>query len=75
MKFRFEHAIRISLFVLGFSSLATKVFLIRECFSVLNGNELVIGIVLERKGFTILTNNLRGSNCKFCGEKIAGIWG
>lgn len=46
MKFRFEHTIQISLFALGFSSLATQVFLIRECFSVLNGNELVIGIVL-----------------------------
>ena len=43
---RFEHSLRISLFTLGFSSLATQVFLIRECFSVLNGNELVIGIVL-----------------------------
>jgi spermidine synthase len=43
---RFEHTLRISLFTLGFSSLATQVFLIRECFSVLNGNELVIGLVL-----------------------------
>jgi spermidine synthase len=43
---RFENSLRISLFTLGFSSLATQVFLIRECFSVLNGNELVIGIVL-----------------------------
>lgn len=34
------------MFILGFSSLATQVFLIRECFSVLNGNELVIGIVM-----------------------------
>lgn len=31
-------------------------------------------VVLERKGFTILTNNLKGSSCKFCGEKIAGVW-
>lgn len=43
---RFENTLRISLFTLGFSSLATQVFLIRECFSVLNGNELVIGIVM-----------------------------
>ncbi len=46
MTIRFENTLRISLFTLGFSSLATQVFLIRECFSVLNGNELVIGIVM-----------------------------
>lgn len=46
MSTRFEKTLRISLFILGFSSLATQVFLIRECFSVLNGNELVIGIVM-----------------------------
>jgi spermidine synthase len=43
---RFEKTLRVSLFTLGFSSLATQIFLIRECFSVLNGNELVIGLVL-----------------------------
>ncbi|MGA3013003.1 MAG: hypothetical protein ABSD71_03095, partial [Bacteroidales bacterium] len=43
---RFEHSLRISLFTLGFSALATQIFLIRECFSVLNGNELIIAIVL-----------------------------
>jgi spermidine synthase len=46
MTIRFENTLRISLFTLGFSSLATQVFLIRECFFVLNGNELVIGIVM-----------------------------
>ncbi|MCX6248734.1 MAG: hypothetical protein NTW10_13500 [Bacteroidetes bacterium] len=46
MTVRFENTIRISLFTLGFSALATQVFLIRECFSVFNGNELVIGIVM-----------------------------
>jgi len=46
MTIRFENTLRISLFTLGFSSLATQVFLIRECFSVLNGNELIIGIVM-----------------------------
>jgi spermidine synthase len=46
MTIRFENALRISLFTLGFSSLTTQVFLIRECFSVFNGNELVIGIVM-----------------------------
>ena len=25
--------------------------------------------VVERKGFTILSNNLKGSSCKFCGRK------
>jgi len=29
-------------------------------------------VVLERKGFTILTNNLKESKCKFCGTTIAG---
>jgi spermidine synthase len=46
MAFRFENTLRISLFTLGFSALATQLLLIRECFSVLNGNELVIGIVV-----------------------------
>lgn len=31
-------------------------------------------IILERKGFAILSNNLQKSNCKFCGTKIAGVW-
>ncbi|MCK9424023.1 MAG: AmmeMemoRadiSam system radical SAM enzyme [Bacteroidales bacterium] len=32
-------------------------------------------MVLERKGFTILTNNLKNATCKFCGTVIAGVWG
>jgi len=31
-------------------------------------------VIVERKGFTILTNNIQNSNCKFCGTKIAGVW-
>lgn len=31
-------------------------------------------IVLERRGFTIINNNLKGSGCKFCGHQIAGVW-
>jgi pyruvate formate lyase activating enzyme len=31
--------------------------------------------VVERRGFTILANNIRNSTCKFCGTKIAGVWG
>jgi pyruvate formate lyase activating enzyme len=31
-------------------------------------------IVVERKGFTILSNNLKGSSCKFCGEHVPGVW-
>ena len=31
-------------------------------------------VVLERKGFTILNNNIKDSGCKFCGTKIAGVW-
>jgi len=30
--------------------------------------------VIERRGFAILTNNLKAGNCKFCGTKIAGVW-
>ena len=32
-------------------------------------------VALERKGFTILANNLKNSSCKFCGTYIAGVWG
>ena len=31
-------------------------------------------VIMERKGFTILVNNIINSNCKFCGTKIAGVW-
>lgn len=31
-------------------------------------------VVLERKGFTILKNNLKSGKCGFCGTKIAGVW-
>ncbi|MFH1296487.1 MAG: AmmeMemoRadiSam system radical SAM enzyme [Bacteroidota bacterium] len=31
-------------------------------------------VLLERKGFTILENNLRDGKCRFCGAKIAGRW-
>ena len=32
------------------------------------------GIVVKRVGYTILSNDLTGGKCKFCGESIAGIW-
>lgn len=31
-------------------------------------------VVIERKGFTIIQNNLDHGNCKFCQQKIAGGW-
>jgi pyruvate formate lyase activating enzyme len=31
--------------------------------------------VIERRGFTILNNNLKNGTCKFCDRKIAGVWG
>ncbi len=31
-------------------------------------------IVIERKGYFILQNNIENGKCKFCGEKIEGIW-
>jgi len=30
--------------------------------------------VVERRGFTILQNNLKNGACKFCATKIAGVW-
>ena len=31
-------------------------------------------IIVERKGFTILSNKITNSACGFCGNKIAGVW-
>jgi pyruvate formate lyase activating enzyme len=31
-------------------------------------------MIVERKGFSILRNDIVGSKCRFCGEKIAGVW-
>jgi len=31
-------------------------------------------MLLERKGFNILSNNLVKGKCKFCGETIPGVW-
>ena len=31
--------------------------------------------VIERRGFSILANNLNHGACKFCNAKIAGVWG
>ncbi len=31
-------------------------------------------IVIERRGFSILQNNLKNGACKFCSTSIAGIW-
>ncbi|MBE0647265.1 MAG: AmmeMemoRadiSam system radical SAM enzyme [Bacteroidales bacterium] len=31
-------------------------------------------VVLERKGFTILENNIQGGKCGFCGSSVAGKW-
>jgi len=32
-------------------------------------------MIVERKGFSILQNNILDSKCKFCQEKIDGVWG
>ncbi len=32
-------------------------------------------VVVERRGFAIIANNLKNSSCKFCGAPIAGVWG
>ncbi|MFC2138927.1 AmmeMemoRadiSam system radical SAM enzyme [Bacteroidota bacterium] len=31
-------------------------------------------ILIERKGYFILQNNIEKGSCKFCGEKISGVW-
>lgn len=31
-------------------------------------------VIIRRSGYTILEINLEDGKCKFCGEKIAGIW-
>lgn len=31
-------------------------------------------IVIRRVGYTVLENNLKNGKCRFCGEKIEGIW-
>jgi pyruvate formate lyase activating enzyme len=31
-------------------------------------------ILIERRGYFILQNNLENGKCKFCGEKIEGVW-
>ncbi|MCX6248735.1 MAG: AmmeMemoRadiSam system radical SAM enzyme [Bacteroidetes bacterium] len=31
-------------------------------------------VIVERKGFSILNNNISNSACKFCSAKIAGVW-
>jgi pyruvate formate lyase activating enzyme len=30
--------------------------------------------IVERKGFRVIQNDITGGNCKFCGERIAGVW-
>jgi pyruvate formate lyase activating enzyme len=31
-------------------------------------------LLIERKGYFIVQNNIENGHCKFCGEKIEGIW-
>lgn len=31
-------------------------------------------IIIQRNGYFIAQNNLEAGRCKFCGEKIAGVW-
>jgi len=31
-------------------------------------------ILIERKGYSIIQNNIENDACKFCGEKIPGVW-
>ena len=47
MRRQFQRIIYLSLFVLGFSSIFTQIYFLREFLTVFQGNELVIGIVLS----------------------------
>ncbi len=31
-------------------------------------------VLIERRGYTILANNITGSKCRYCGESIPGVW-
>jgi len=31
-------------------------------------------VLIERRGYKILQNNIENGACKFCGERIAGVW-
>jgi len=31
-------------------------------------------MIIERRGFTILKNDIINGKCKFCGERIPGVW-
>jgi pyruvate formate lyase activating enzyme len=31
-------------------------------------------VLIERQGFNITINNIKNGGCKFCSEKIAGVW-
>jgi spermidine synthase len=46
MLIKSEHRIKFSIFLLGFTSIITQIILLREFLSVLNGNELVTGMIL-----------------------------
>jgi len=46
MKRQFPRIIGLCIFVLGFSSIFTQIYFLREFLTVFHGNELVIGIVL-----------------------------
>ena len=32
-------------------------------------------LLIERRGFSVLNNNIAKGKCKFCNEKIPGVWG
>lgn len=31
-------------------------------------------LLIERKGYSIIQNNIRNSSCRYCSERIAGVW-
>jgi pyruvate formate lyase activating enzyme len=32
-------------------------------------------VVVERKGYSIIQNNIEKGKCKFCSSPVAGVWG
>lgn len=73
---------RISLFILGFTSIITQIILLRDFLSVFNGNELVTGMILAN--WMLLTGlgsffgrifekHINNTNYIFIGHLISGL--
>ena len=77
-----DNRTRISLFILGFTSIITQIILLRDFLSVYNGNELVTGMILAN--WMLLTGlgsffgrvfekQINNSNFIFLGHLLSGL--